>query len=113
MGKPEGTIEEYLIKQTKNFGYMQRKTASPSNRGFPDRLVIGNGHVVFVELKSATGGPSKLQKNTIKEMREQGATVYIINTKADCLALLEAMRDDTLETFEPTCRHNHFDKLED
>ena len=106
MGKPEGKIENYLIQQTKKFGYMQRKTASPSNAGFPDRLVIGNGYTVFVELKAITGHPSELQKVTIREMRKHGAIVYIIDTKEDCLKLLEHMRDKTLSQFTPTCRHN-------
>lgn len=110
MGKPEGKIENHLIRQAKKFGYMQRKMSSPSNAGFPDRLVIGNGYVVFVELKAIEGKPSELQKATIREMRKQGATVYIIDTKEDCEKLLLHMQAGTLRDFEPTCRHNPLDK---
>lgn len=110
MGKPEGLIENHLIKKAKEFGYLQRKTASPSNAGFPDRVVIGNGYVVFVELKAPTGKPSALQKVTIKEMRKQGAIVYIIDTKDDCVKLLTHMRNKTLDQFVPTCKWN---KLEE
>ena len=110
MGKPEGQIESYLVRKAKEFGYFQRKTVSQSNAGFPDRVVIGNGYTVFVELKSPVGKPSELQKSTIREMRRNGAIVYIINSKEDCLKLLECMRDKTLRAFRPTYRHNDFDK---
>lgn len=81
MGKPEGLVENYLIKQSKANGYLCYKFTSPGKRGVPDRIVIGNGHTIFIELKSETGDLRKQQEFRIREMREHGADVRVLNTK--------------------------------
>ena len=81
MGKPEGIIEDYLIKQAENNNCLCYKFTSPGKRGVPDRIVIGHGYTVFVECKSPTGTTRKQQDFRIKEMRDHGALVYVLNTK--------------------------------
>ena len=81
MGKPEGIIEDYLGKQAAKHGFLFYKFTSPGKRGIPDRIIIGRGHTVFVELKSATGKLSKLQEVTIAQMIEHGADVRVCNSK--------------------------------
>ena len=54
MGKPEGTIENYLIKKATENNCLCYKFVSPGKRGVPDRIVIGKGKTIFVELKSET-----------------------------------------------------------
>lgn len=82
MGKPEGIIEDYLIKQAENHDSVCYKFTSPGKRGVPDRIVIGHGYTVFVECKSPTGTTRKQQDFRIKEMRDHGALVYVLNTKS-------------------------------
>lgn len=106
MGKAENKVESTIVDNAAKYGCMQRKVTAIGSTGFPDRLVVGHGYTVFVELKTLTGEPSARQKLTINELREHGAIAYIIDTKEDCLALLQHMRDHTLQNFEPTCRHN-------
>lgn len=81
MGKPEGKVENHLIKRCKELGWIQFKFTAPGRRGVPDRIVIGNGVTAFVELKSDVGKPSEIQKVVIRRMRAAGATVYLCNTK--------------------------------
>lgn len=81
MGKPEGIIEDYLIKQAENHDSVCYKFTSPGKRGVPDRIVIGHGYTVFVECKSPTGTTRKQQDFRIKEMRDHGALVYVLKTK--------------------------------
>lgn len=81
MGKPEGTIENYLIKKATENNCLCYKFVSPGKRGVPDRIVIGKGKTIFVELKSETGSLRKQQEYRIQQMIEHGADVRVLNTK--------------------------------
>lgn len=81
MGKPEGIIEDYLIKQSEKNNCLCFKFVSPGRRGVPDRIVIGKGKTIFVELKSETGDLRKQQEFRIQQMTEHGADVRVLNTK--------------------------------
>ena len=83
MGKPEGIVENYLTKKAAEHDFLCYKFTSPGNRGVPDRIVVGRGHTVFIELKSATGKLSKLQEITIAKMRDRGADVRVFNSKQE------------------------------
>lgn len=83
MGKPEGIVEDYLIKKCNEHGCLHYKFSSPGRRGVPDQIVIGFGRVVFVELKSDTGTPSKLQIRTMERMRAAGADVRLYRSKPE------------------------------
>lgn len=82
MGKAEAHVEEYLLEKCKNKGWLCYKMESIATRGFPDRLVIGNGQTIFVETKSPVGQPSSVQKHRIKEMLTHGADVRLIRHRA-------------------------------
>ena len=83
MGKPEGIVENYLFHQAKKHGFLCYKFTSPGHRGVPDRIVIGRGHTVFIELKAENGHLSELQKVTIASMKEQGADVRVYYSKSE------------------------------
>jgi hypothetical protein len=80
MGKPEGTIESYLIKQAKANDFLCEKFISGKN-GVPDRILIGHKKTVFVEVKAPGEKPRELQVAMIKKMRKYGAIVYVVDTK--------------------------------
>lgn len=100
MGKPEGIIENHLIKRCNERGILCRKYVSPSHRGVPDRIVIGGGHTVFIELKSASGSLSELQKREIKRMLLQGADVRVYNSKEQIDQFIEETKQWPTEPFE-------------
>lgn len=83
MGKPEGLVENYLIRQCEKNGFFCRKWVSPGHNGVPDRIVIARGHAVFIELKADNGRLSPLQKITIKEMQKCGADVRVMYNKTE------------------------------
>ena len=83
MGKPEGKVENYLIKQCEKHDFLCFKFVSPGRKGVPDRIVIGRGHTVFIELKSEDGTPSKQQKLVIRKMLGAGADVRLCYTKEE------------------------------
>lgn len=92
MGKPEAYVEDYLTRQCKHFDFLCFKFVSPGTSGVPDRIVIGNGHTVFVELKRPGEKPRKLQQVIIKNMKEHGAHVCAIDKREDIDKLLSVLK---------------------
>lgn len=80
MGKPEGKIEAYLRQQCKKRDYLCFKFAPCGINGVPDRIVIGNGYTIFVELKAPGKKPTLLQRTMHALMRDRGATVCVVDS---------------------------------
>lgn len=76
----ENDIETTLHDLCKENKILCYKFVSPGNSGVPDRLLIGNGKIIFVELKKPGETPRKLQEITHKHMRAQGADVRVIDS---------------------------------
>jgi hypothetical protein len=77
----EKEIEQYLIRRVREVGGIQRKWVSPGHRGVPDRIVVFDGRVSFVELKA----PGKFlrpdqQREHIK-LRKMKCRLYVIDSK--------------------------------
>lgn len=77
----ESVVERYLKNRCEVEGFLCYKFTSPGTDGVPDRVLIGHGVVVFVELKAPGETPRKLQLHTFEEMRKHGAAVYVVDTK--------------------------------
>lgn len=75
----ESKIESKLKDKIEAMSGLYYKFTSPSNTGVPDRVVIYNGLIVFVELKRPGEEPRPRQKFVIREMRRSGAKVAVIN----------------------------------
>lgn len=75
----EKDIEKILVNGVKDVGGRAYKWVSPGNNGVPDRIVIlPEGRIVFVELKTESGTLSSLQRVQIKRLRELGQMVEIV-----------------------------------
>lgn len=75
----EKNIEKFLIDNTKKLGGLCYKFVSPGNAGVPDRIIfLPDGRLIFVELKTNKGTPSKLQKIQIKRLRKLGQDVRVL-----------------------------------
>ena len=71
----EKNVERKLVEGVKKLGGMAYKWVSPGNDGVPDRVVVlPNGHVVFVELKTDKGRLSALQKRQIARLTKLNAS---------------------------------------
>ena len=76
----ESLIERKCCQWAKGNGWLAYKFVSPSQSGLPDRLFIRNAQVVFVEFKATGEKLRPLQVKIIDKMREQGATVHVIDS---------------------------------
>lgn len=84
----ERTIELYLLKKVKERGGLCLKFVSPGWAGVPDRIVILNKQLAFVEVKRPSGRLSKLQEFTGKILTEQGMRWRVVYTKKDVEGLI-------------------------
>ena len=80
MAQKEYVIERYLKSRSPGLIY---KFASPGTRGVPDRIIIYNSKVYFVELKDKNGKLSAMQKKVISDFKGQGVHVYVISSKEE------------------------------
>ncbi len=91
MGRPEAAVEKYLLEKSRKQGFLCWKFETPSQDGVPDRILIGNGMVFFVETKRPGGKTRPLQDAVIRRMQDGGAIVHVIDTREKVDALLASL----------------------
>lgn len=87
----EKDTEAFLRDEVKARGGRSYKWVSPGCAGVPDRIVIlPNGRIFFVELKSEGKTSSAQQRKRQAELRALGCTIYAdIDTKAKVREVIE------------------------
>lgn len=65
----EKEIENYLVRKVKNFGGRSYKFTSPTAAGVPDRIVLLNNCVFFVEVKRPDGKLTPRQVERLMELK--------------------------------------------
>lgn len=88
----EKDVEKYLIGQIKKIGGLAWKLTSPSTSGVPDRLIIRQGKIWFVEMKRPNGNLRKLQQYRRSELQKQGFDVICLDTKNKVDQFIEYMK---------------------
>ncbi len=68
----ESQLEKKLVTFCREHGLLTYKFASPSHRGVPDRIIMGGGKVMFLELKRPGNGPTRLQEREIYRINQHG-----------------------------------------
>ena len=77
----ESTLQKQCITHCKQVGAFAVKVDSTSSRGWPDlTVVLPNGVVLFVELKTKTGVVSAMQQRMINKLERNRANVYVIRS---------------------------------
>ena len=88
----EKSIERYLVARAKKLGLPCLKYSNPSVAGYPDRLlVLPDGQVVWVELKSKGRKPTKLQLMRHTELSGLRHSVKVIDNRAGVDALMDTV----------------------
>lgn len=77
----ESEVERHLQRCVEQAGGLCWKFNSQSLAGVPDRMVILNRHVVFVELKAPGEQPRRLQKYRMRQLKQQGMEVIVVDSK--------------------------------
>jgi len=86
----EKMIERYLCDSIKQMCGVCLKYSNAGMVGYPDRICLLSGGVVFwVELKSKDGRLNEVQKIRIRQLRGMGHTVNVCRSKEDVDEVLE------------------------
>ncbi|MFV0382341.1 MAG: VRR-NUC domain-containing protein [Breznakia sp.] len=76
---PEAKVERYLKDTIHNLGGLCWKFTSPGTKGVPDRIVVLNDILCFVELKRPKGGRiAPMQEWRVKQLIRNGQKAYVI-----------------------------------
>jgi hypothetical protein len=90
--KSEKSIEAAVTKYAKAQGCLCYKFVSPSNRGVPDRIIIGpTGKVLFLELKAPGRVPTPLQKHVIAQLVGKGARAGWVDSLDGAVRMMEGI----------------------
>jgi Holliday junction resolvase len=78
---PEGKVKRKVVEVLKKHDVWY---FFPANNGFgksgiPDIIAIVDGHFIGVEVKSATGKPTELQKICGKQIEKAGGTWMVVS----------------------------------
>ena len=76
----EKVIEEKVCDHAKAQGWLVYKFTSPNRMAVPDRLLIRNGQVVFIEFKRKGEKPTPPQEREHTRLRGAGMTVWVIDS---------------------------------
>lgn len=85
----EKDLERKLYNGIKKLGGLCYKFVSPNNRSVPDRIVILNGWITFVEVKTTGKKPTDLQAEKHQEIRKAGGEVYVIDRPSNLASFLK------------------------
>lgn len=77
----EKDIEKHLVKQVKKLNGLCFKFISPGNAGVPDRIVIKNGKLIFIELKAPWKKVRALQQLQIDKLLKHEQVVHVADSK--------------------------------
>ena len=79
----ESSIEKSLVRQCKAKGIMCLKLVPISQIGFPDRTLLRNGRVAFVEVKKPGGKVAPQQKAWHRLLAMFGCPVWVVSSVAE------------------------------
>ena len=87
----EKAVERRLLQRVKQKGGLCLKWVSPGVTGVPDRIVIHQGRVIFVELKDFKGVLSPRQKLVMQMLRDAGAEVSLLASAEEVDNFVESL----------------------
>ena len=90
---PEGKIVQDIRKWIKSIGGQVRKCSWEGRRGAPDLLIMINGHHHWLEVKSAKGELTLLQRAEIGLMRQNGCSVDVVRSLEEAQTVLNEYQD--------------------
>ena len=88
-------IESSLVDKIKvNRGFCLKFT-SPSMTGIPDRIILlPKGKIGFVETKRPGGEPRPIQKKRIRQFKDLGFKVYVLDSKENIDEIMKRIGGD-------------------
>jgi hypothetical protein len=86
--KIEGKVCEYAKKK----GFLVRKLEWVGRHGAPDRVLIKDGKIYFIEFKQKGKSPTPNQEAEIARLRDAGMLVWVIDDVESGIELVDQLR---------------------
>jgi Holliday junction resolvase-like predicted endonuclease len=86
----ESRIESQVVVWAQARGWVTLKLNVRGRRGWPDRIFIRKGKVIFIEFKAPGGRPTKLQLHMIGLLGTHHMSVYLCDSKESAIETLKA-----------------------
>ena len=93
MGVRENKIERYLDSEVMKLGGITRKWVSLGVNGVLDRIVIINGSIWFVEVKTVDGRLSSWQEREIQRLKDHGVDARAVFGQEGVDEFIRLIRD--------------------
>ncbi|MCM1516203.1 MAG: VRR-NUC domain-containing protein [Paraprevotella sp.] len=90
----ESSVERYLDVQVRKRGGITRKLVYQGRRGAPDRMVLLEGRLFFVELKRPGEKPRPDQIAEMKVLEKFGQDTRVIDSREQVDAFLNGIEND-------------------
>ena len=103
----ESVIEKWLSDEVRKCGGLSFKWVSPGCIGVPDRIIVYQGKVWFVELKTTTGRLSPTQKAVIRKLSDAGMVTHVVYGKDQARKLLHEIFGDKIALQTPTTTQDY------
>jgi hypothetical protein len=93
----EGKLQAKIIEGLeKRFDAFVIKIMRANKAGIPDLYALfNNGYSMFIEVKSLSGKPSKLQLYRIEEIRKRNCCAFVCNNFDDAMVTAELINRQT------------------
>lgn len=93
--KPESKIENTFVKKVRKSKYpaVALKLILFSKKGFPDRTILGNGKVFFIEFKTGNEKLRPLQRKWKRILTKLGFKYYVCYTAKEAFEIFKREMD--------------------
>lgn len=88
----ESDVERYLVDRITSLGGLCWKFTSPGTAGVPDRIVIMNNQVIFVEVKAPGEEPRPLQIKRFRQIEDKGGRMCWVDSPGQVDVLVEIIK---------------------
>ena len=92
----ESKTESDAVDYAVSLGCLTLKLNVLGRKGWPDRLFVYRGSLIFIEFKREGKDPRKLQEYVHEKIREHGFEVYVIDKLVEAKVLLYKFVQGTL-----------------
>jgi len=89
--KLERDDEERLVRYCRKNDILCLKLRIDGMDGFPDRTIIANGAIGFVEMKRKGNKPSKQQEYWLKQMKKRGFPTCVAYSSDEAIQFTESL----------------------
>ena len=85
----ESALEAKIVKYCRENGILTYKFSSPSHRGVPDRVMMKDGKVMFMEVKAPGKRLTALQLHEIEKIQKSGVVAGCVDDFSVAVFYLE------------------------